>query len=57
MYEKSVNITKNDHFQAMLSPVQERVFKPEGVVFDSWFSSLDNLKLICNYGWIWLTRL
>jgi hypothetical protein len=27
------------------------------VVFDSWYSSLDNLKLIRDYDWIWLTRL
>jgi hypothetical protein len=27
------------------------------VVFDGWYSSLDNLKLIRSYGWIWLTRL
>jgi hypothetical protein len=26
------------------------------VVFDSWYSSLDNLKLIRRYEWIWLTR-
>ncbi len=26
------------------------------MVFDSWYSSLDNLKLIRRYEWIWLTR-
>ncbi|MBP3955348.1 hypothetical protein J8F10_08655 [Gemmata sp. G18] len=34
-----------------------RGFKPRGVVFDGWYSSLDNLKLIRNCGWVWLTRL
>ncbi|PPT10045.1 hypothetical protein CKA32_000496 [Geitlerinema sp. FC II] len=27
------------------------------MIFDSWFSSLANLKLISQYGWTWLTRL
>ncbi|MBF0622537.1 MAG: transposase [Magnetococcales bacterium] len=26
-------------------------------MFDSWYSSLENLKLVRNYGWIWVTRL
>lgn len=26
-------------------------------MFDGWYSSLDNLKRIREYGWIWLTRL
>lgn len=57
-YEKSVDkATKNDHFRAMLQTARERGFTPECVVFDSWYSSLDNLKLIRSYGWIWLTRL
>jgi len=30
---------------------------PRCVAFDSWFSVLDNLKLIRSYGWGWLTRL
>jgi hypothetical protein len=57
-YEKSVDeATKNDHFRAMLQTARERGFTPECVVFDSWYSSLDNFKLIRSYGWIWLTRL
>lgn len=27
------------------------------LLFDSWFGSLDNLKTIRSYGWLWLTRL
>ncbi|MBE9167572.1 IS701 family transposase, partial [Pleurocapsales cyanobacterium LEGE 06147] len=27
------------------------------MAFDSWFSALDNLKLIPTYDWVWLTRL
>lgn len=58
LYEKNVDgASKNDHFRAMLTTAQARGFAPECVVFDSWYGSLDNLKLIRTYGWIWLTRL
>jgi putative transposase len=50
-------LTKNDHFQAMLTAAQERGFTPELVAFDSWYSSLENLKLVRNFGWHWLTQL
>ncbi|AFZ33373.1 transposase IS4 family protein (plasmid) [Gloeocapsa sp. PCC 7428] len=57
-YEKSVDgATKNEHFRSMLKTARERSFTPAGVVFDSWYSSLENLKLIRSYSWIWLTRL
>ena len=51
------SLTKNDHFQAMLQRAHERGFHPACVVFDSWYSSLDNLKTIRDFGWSWLTRL
>lgn len=58
LYEKSVDgLTKNDHFRSMLATAKERGLMPKCVVFDSWYSSVENLKLICRYGWIWLTRL
>lgn len=41
----------------MLQQAKDRGFSPEYVSFDSWYSSLENLKLIRDYGWIWLTRL
>lgn len=50
-------LTKNDHFQAMLTSAHERGFTPECVVFDSWYSSLENLKLVSGFDWVWLTRL
>lgn len=57
-YEKSVDgATKNDHFRAMLDTAKARGFTPQCVVFDSWYGSLDNLKRIRGYEWIWLTRL
>jgi hypothetical protein len=58
LYEKEVDgATKNDHFRAMLATAKQRGFQPQCVAFDSWFSALENLKLINSYGWTWLTRL
>jgi putative transposase len=57
-YEKSVDeATKNDHFRSMLTTAKNRGLSPRCVVFDGWYSSLANLKLIRQYGWTWLTRL
>jgi len=50
-------LTKNDHFQNMLRTAHERGFEPELVAFDSWYSSLENLKLVRGFGWHWLTQL
>jgi putative transposase len=49
--------TKNDHFADMLQVAKKRGFNPECVLFDGWYSSLENLKLIRQHGWNWLTRL
>ena len=49
--------TKNDHLQDMLEKAKERGFRSDFVLFDSWYSSLDNLKKIRGHGWHWLTRL
>jgi len=38
--------TKNDHFQDMLKCAKKRGFTPKFVLFDSWYSSVENLKLI-----------
>src|SRR5215218_6433336 len=50
-------LTKNDHFRAMLQTAKQRGFAPQYVCFDSWYSSLQNLKHIRSLGWHWLTRL
>ena len=50
-------LSKNDHFRAMLQQAQIRGFQPALVAFDSWYSSLENLKLVRDFGWDWLTRL
>jgi putative transposase len=58
LYDKPKdNLSKNDHFEHMLNQAHARGFCPECVVFDSWYSSLENLKQVRSYGWIWLTRL
>ncbi len=58
LYDKGQDgLSKNDHFRAMLQVALARHFVPECVLFDSWYSSLDNLKFIRDCGWVWLTQL
>jgi len=57
IYHKDTDgLSKNDHFQAMLHQAQARGFTPALVAFDGWYSSLENLKLVRDSGWSWLTR-
>ena len=49
--------TKNDHARAMFRAAKARGFEPELVMFDSWYSGLDNLKLLRKQHWNWLCRL
>ena len=55
--EGQAQVTKNDHFLAMLTTAKERGFHPKYVCFDSWYSSLVNLKAVRGHGWRFLTRL
>lgn len=48
--------TKNDHFEEMLLEADARGFNPRMVCFDSWYSALDNLKMVRGLGWYFLTR-
>jgi len=58
IYHKAQDgLSKNDHLQDMLQMAHERGFQPEIVAFDSWYSGLDNLKLVRSYEWHWLTQL
>jgi putative transposase len=57
IYHKPDGKTKNDHFRDMLHAAHARGFQPRSVLFDGWYSSLDNLKLLRHLGWTWLTRL
>ena len=52
VYDKPIGgKNKNEHFRDMLDSAGARGFRPECVVFDSWYRSLENLKLIHSYGW------
>jgi putative transposase len=55
VYEKGKE-TRNDHFRRLLKKAKERGFEPKYVSFDSWFASLENLKLIRLFKWQWFTR-
>src|SRR5512134_2063075 len=55
--QASDGLSKNDHFRRLLQHAQARSFDPALVAFDSWYSSLENLKWVRDFGWDWLTRL
>ena len=57
IYQKENGMTRNDHFKSMLNEAKQRGMKPRYVLFDSWYASLDNLKLVRNLDWRWVTRL
>jgi putative transposase len=48
--------TKNDHFRDMLDVAKARGMTPSCVLFDGWYSSLENLNHLRKHGWHWLTR-
>lgn len=50
------DLDKNQHLRAMLDTAKQRGFAPRYVCFDSWYSSLENLKAVRKHGWHWLTR-
>lgn len=44
-------LSKNDHLRQMLETARQRGFEPSCVLFDSWYSSLDNLKQLRDFKW------
>jgi hypothetical protein len=48
---------KNEHFRDMLTTAKARGFTPRYVSFDSWYTALENLKLIRSLGWHWFARM
>jgi hypothetical protein len=51
-------LTKNDHFRNMLLVAKQRGMEPNYVLFDSWYSTMENLKLITKeLGWHFFCRL
>ena len=58
LYDKPWSgLTKNDYFRQLLAAAKERGFAPRYVLFDSWYSSLKNLKEVREMGWLWLCQL
>jgi len=49
--------TKNTHLCEVLKLAKQRGLKPDAVVMDTWYSSLKNLKMIRDIGWIWVSPL
>lgn len=49
--------TKNEHARDMLDTAERRGFTPEYVLFDSWYSSIENLKAITKKEWKWIAEL
>lgn len=49
--------TKNDHFLDMVNAALKRGFQPECFMFDSWYSSLTNLKHLRKLGLEWFCQL
>ena len=49
--QESDGLSKNDHLRQMLETARERGFKPDCVLWDSWYSSLGNLKMLPTWGW------
>jgi len=49
--------SKNELFREMLLAAHARGLVPRCVCFDSWYASVDNLKLVRRLGWTFLTRL
>ena len=49
VYDKDDGKTKNDYFQDMLAEVLAWGLKPAFVTGDSWYSSVENLKIVKNH--------
>lgn len=50
--------TKNDHFQEMFKRlITHKNIQARTILFDSWYGSMDNIKLIHRNGWTFFTTL
>ena len=54
--DPAVSQTKNDLFRAMLCLAKDREMTPDCVLFDTWYSGLENLKAVRALEWRFLTR-
>lgn len=58
IYDKDGDeMSKNDHFREMVMTASARGFQPYFVMFDIWYSGIDNLKCIAKLGWNWFSRI
>jgi len=49
--------TKNDHFQEMFrQAIEKQEIKARKIAFDSWYASVENLKMIHRSGWTFYTN-
>jgi hypothetical protein len=52
------NKSKNEHFQEMFrQAVDKQEIKARNIAFDSWYASVENLKMIHRSGWTFYTNL
>jgi len=51
--KKEDGMTRNQHMKDMLRLAKHRGMNPKAIVFDTWYSSVDNLNLISDMGWVW----
>jgi len=50
--------TKNEHFREMfINANEDKRIKARNIAFDSWYASVDNLKLVHRSGWTFFTTL
>jgi len=50
--------TKNEHFQEMFKQaIEKQQIKARKIAFDSWYASVENLKMIHRSGWTFYTNL
>ncbi len=50
--------SKNEHFREMFTQaVEKQKIKARNIAFDSWYASVDNLKMIHRSGWTFYTNL
>ena len=55
--KKNDNLSKNEHLREMLQFAADNGFNPNFVMFDSWYSSTENLALLRKLGWRWFARI
>lgn len=49
--EEKKDKTKNDHLRDMLTTAKKQVFKPQYVLGDCWYGSVENMRFIQKQGW------